>query len=298
VLQRLIAVNPAGNPHQDYAIMKQVQQLRASQLPAPHAIVMFTTSPDFSGMAAGEDLFIVSHGDSVTGNVRNLTVKQIVTALNKSGTGVPANFGKIVVLSCYGGATKSDGVLAENIADGLKGKGVHAVEGSTGFSFGTSEFGRTGHSSVLSEDLRVFYVADDIGAMAAHWKTMQPNHAEGVLAAPPIGLEYVNAFATIEANVIGAVGKKAADGYITNLITHLRTRIKAIEQGLATALGQAPGADVAAKIASLEVTAPPLAALPGYVTSWNALLAEQYQLFHDYYLWTDPATAFVSFDST
>lgn len=298
LLQRLIAVNPAGVPHQDYAIMKQVHQLRASQMPAPHPIVMFTASPNFSAMGVGEDLFIVSHGDSVTGNMRNLSVQQIVTALNKSGTGIPAHFGKIVVLSCYGGATKSDGILAQNIADRLKGKGKHAVEGATGFSFGTREFASTEHSSVLPEDLRVFYVADSISDMEDTWKTMLPSHDGGVLAAPPISLSYVNEYTTIEDNIAGKFGRGKAPGLIASLITHLQTRIKAIEQGLGVALGQAPGTDVAQKIASFEATPPLGGVVAPYVTSWNALLAEQYQLFHDYYLWTKPDEAFASFDSS
>jgi hypothetical protein len=33
------------------------------------------------------------------------------------------------------------------------------------------------------------------------------------------------------------------------------------------------------------------------VVSWNNLLAEQDQLFRDYYLWKDPDQAFVTFTS-
>jgi hypothetical protein len=291
-LQRLIAVNPAGTPAQDYAIIKQVHQLRASQNP-PHAVVMLTHGVNFRVMAAGEDLFIVSHGDSQTGNLRNISTQDLIAWLNDKHKGVPANFGRIMVLSCYGGVAKPDTALAERIAAGLKEKG-HVVEGATGFSFGTAEFSATGHSSVLSEDLRVFYSADDVDAMAQTWADMFPSHDAGVLA--PL-LPYVNQFKTIKQNLQGAAGAKGVDDRIKGLITHFKTRAKAIEQGLGAALALTAGATIGEKITSLEAPAPPGGALPAHVTSWNALLAEQYQLFTDYYLWTDPATAFNSFTS-
>ncbi|HEY7074029.1 MAG TPA: hypothetical protein VH418_01610 [Solirubrobacteraceae bacterium] len=290
-VQRLIAVNPAGTPATDYAIMKQVHQLRASQNPK-HNIVMLNQGTDFRGMAAGEDLFIVSHGDSATGEMRNINTNSLIGWLN-GAKGVPAHFGKIVVLSCYGGMAKPDTALAERIASGLKHKG-HDVEGATGFSFGTPEFSQSGHSSVLSEDLRVFYTADSIDDMAAAWAERNPTHAGGVLAGV---VSYVDQFATIKENYVRAKGAKGADGWIRQKITYFRDRAKAIEQGLGTAIGQTQGASVQEKITSLEAPPPPGGAVPAHVTSWNTLLAEQYQLFHDYYLWTDPAQAFATFTS-
>lgn len=298
VLQRLIAVNVAGTPHTDYAIMKQVHQLRASQAPAPHAVTMLSSASDFSGMQAGEELFIVSHGSADTGNLRDVEPSDLIKWLNHGTRGVPKHIGKIVVLSCYGGMVKSGGQsLAQKIASGLKHREI-TVEGALGFSFGTPEFAQgQSHSSVLSEDLRVFYRADSIDDMCSAWKEMLPTHGGGVLTQPPQNLDYVDEYASIKTNLVRKHSAKAADGMIRTLITHFQTRAKAIEAGLAQALGQTAGTTVQARIATLEAPAPVGGVLPPNVVQWNALLAEQYQLFQDYYLWTNPDDAFAAFVS-
>lgn len=288
----MIAVNPSGTPATDYAIMKQIHQLRASQQ-APDAIVWLRPGVNLRPMQAGEHLFIVSHGNADTGELRNVATNRLIEWLN-SGTGPPENFGKIVLLSCYGGVPKSGPALAQQIAANFRHRG-HDVEGATGFSFGTSEFSRSGHSSVLSEDLRVFYALDDTDAMAAMWAGRNPTHGAGVLATE-FGGGHINQFATIRQYVQGKVETKSVDSRIRGLVDRFRQRATAIEQGLGTALGQTAGATVEAKIATLEAV-PPHGAVPAHVTTWNNLLAEQYQLFEDYYLWTDPDTAFNTFPS-
>jgi hypothetical protein len=352
----LIAVNPGGRqrgPEDDYAIMKQVYALRASQAPAPNAIVMLGAGVNFRTMAPGENLYIVSHGDRDTGELPGISTQSLINWLNHPAKGVPGHLGKIVILSCYGGVAKQNTALAQQIAEGINRRG-HDVEGATGFSFGTAEFSSTGHSSVLSENLREFYTAASVDEMARQWATMKPTHDGGVLADAPISLDYVNQYETIRNNLIGKYGAKGIDDRIRRLITHFQTRAHAIEAGLAAALNLTAGVGVAGKITTLEMVAPaapaavpvpapgpavpvpapgpavpvpapaaavpvpvpapapavPVAApgpavpvpaaapaLPAHITSWRTLLAEQYKLFQDYYLWTDPAQAFRTFTS-
>jgi len=275
MLQRLIAVN--GDAQNDYALMKQVQQLRAPLKQTHRRVIALNALSDFSGMKTNEDLFIVSHGWSDSGKLKGVETDKLIGWLNDANKGVPANFGRIVLLSCYGGMDKGQGALAENISAGLKHRG-HRVEGALGFSFGTTAFSKSTerHSSVLPENLRVFYElkADQLDEMANTWGAMNPSHQHGILG------DAINRGQTIRQNMRAKFGGQA-DGRIAALIKDFQEEAKRIEERLKRLL---PGD-------SIEASADALQSNP----SWTDAIRRQYKLFDDYYLWTSPETAFQAF---
>jgi hypothetical protein len=291
-LQRLIAVNPAGTPHTDYAIMKQVQQLRKVH---SKPVVILNSTVDFSEMDAGEQLFIVSHGNAVDGDLRDLPTQTLIDRLNHAHRGVPANIGGITLLSCYSGRPVQAQSLAERVAGGLNHHNI-PVQGAVGFSFGSPEFGQTAHSSVMAEDLRAIYSADNIDDMANAWRNRQPTHNGGILTELP-GLD-IFAVSTNRTTYQILRDKQLSDGEandrIRTLMGKLKSEIKRIEAGLRGLLGQLPGMNVAEKVQSFEE--------PWRhgkkINKWDRLIEQQYELFHKYYLWTpDDGGAFASFDS-
>ena len=291
-LQRLIAVNPAGTPHTDYAIMKQIQQLRKVH---SKPVVMLDAGVDFSGMAAGEQLFVVSHGNAADGDLRDLPTQTLINRLNHAQKGVPANIGGITLLSCYSGRPVQPQSLAERVAAGLFHQHIQ-VQGAIGFSFGSPEFSATGHSSVMPEDLRAIYSAEDIGAMADTWRDRQPTHNGGILTElPGLVIHGVPTNRTTRQILMNAgLSGGEADGRIRGLMGKLKGEIKQIEAGLRNLLGQLPGMTVAEKATAFEQ--PWLHRRT--IDKWDRLIQRQYDLFHKYYLWTpDNAGAFASFDS-
>lgn len=133
----MIAVN--GSPD-DYAIMKQVQQLKAHSGNVGE-VVPLNRDTDFHEIGRNEKLYIVSHGDR-RGYLILHTIHpdSLVSWLIDKARGLPKEFGGIVLLSCYGGLA-GEGVssLAESIANGIKDKVTPgtSVEGATGYSFGS-----------------------------------------------------------------------------------------------------------------------------------------------------------------
>jgi hypothetical protein len=291
-LQRLIAVNPAGTPHTDYAIMKQIQQLRKVH---SKPVVMLDAGVDFSGMAAGEQLFVVSHGNAADGDLRDLPTQTLIARLNHAQKGVPANIGGITLLSCYSGRPVQPQSLAERVAAGLLHQHI-AVQGAVGFSFGSPEFSQTGHSSVMDEDLRAIYSAESIGDMADAWMDRNPTHNAGILTElPGLHLHGVPTNRTTYRILRDAgLSDGEAKDRIKGLMRTLKGEIKRIEAGLRGLLGQVPGATVAAKATAFEEPWKHRKT----IDKWDRLIQQQYDLFHKYYLWTpDNAGAFASFDS-
>jgi hypothetical protein len=295
-LQRLIAVNTAaahGQPHTDYAIMKQVQQLRKVHR---KPVVMMDALVNFSNMEQGEELYIVSHGDAATGEMRDLSVNQLLALLNHNQRGVPAHISGITLLSCYGGRVIAPRIesYAQAVANGL----THRlrVKGAVGFSFGSPEFGATGQSSVMPEELRAIYSADDIDAMATAWEQRHPTHPGGVLTTE-LGLHSVSPQQTILQIVQNKVGAGQAHDRIKGMMKKLQSEIKRIEHGLADLLATMPGDSVPAKAAAFEdKTQGSGGQRHRAVGKWDKLIRQQYELFTRYYLWVPAnAGAFASF---
>ncbi|MGH4024345.1 MAG: hypothetical protein ACRDRV_07140 [Pseudonocardiaceae bacterium] len=147
--------------------MKQVQQLKAHH---QGEVVTLNRDTHFDTIGPDEKLYIVSHGSSTDGSLPFIGTDSLVSWLTGSDHGLPRKFGGIVMLSCYSGLGKGQGLtnsvdasLAERIADGSKDKVEPGtpVEGAKGYSFGSPEFGRTGHSSIMSLNLEPFYWVDD-----------------------------------------------------------------------------------------------------------------------------------------
>jgi hypothetical protein len=290
VVQRRIAVNTAGQPQNDYAIMKQVQQLRKAHR---GEVVMLRDDVDFSDMAAGEKLFIVSHGDAATGDLRDLPVATLLRYLNHPARGVRPSFGGITILSCYAGEAVQNQSLAQRVAAGLtRVGGGKTVQGPVGFSFGSPEFLATQKSSVLASNLRPFYAADDINQMKADWAQRLPTHNGGVLKS----LAGFNADTnlSIRTNIIQRGGKTPAraDELIDTYIRRYKSEVKRIEMSLKELLVQVPGTSISEKLASFEERSGANARI---AARWDKRIQQQYRLFHDYYLWSPAAGSFASF---
>jgi len=289
----MIAINTAGQPQTDYAIMKQVQQLRRAH---PYSVVMLTSAADFSGMAEDERLFIVSHGDATTGNLRDLSVDTLLKYLNDARRGVPTHFGGITILSCYSGQALQNQSLAQRVATGLKVRGK-TVEGALGFSFGSPEFLATGRSSVLDSALRPFYEANDITAMVNMWAQHHPTHTNGVLVDEDLMDTDKLHTASPKLIIRDNLRKMTADdatARMTTLIRHFKSEAKRIELSLGQLLAQIPGTTVDEKITSFEERSGSDART---AARWNRVIDQQYALFSDYYLWLPSGNAFASFTS-
>jgi hypothetical protein len=277
----------------DYAIMKQVQQLKLAY-PAMQ-IVTLDASTDFSALSAGETLYLVSHGDIETGNLRDIDRKILLDWLTAPGSGVRHDFGGIVILSCYSGLEideqdpkgpedLSKYALAKYLAIGLTGKvdAGRPVAGANGYSFGTPEFQASGRSSVLPLELAAFYAPDYIDAMVQGWLKRTPTHTGGVLkdesninvdtgktigehlddkTSEATAKKYVTAFAKVA---------KEIEGQLVDIITH-----------------KIPGDTVADRTAYLVNNGAQVD-----VKDWNDAIAKQYKLFHDFYLWAPSDAAF------
>ena len=290
-LQRLIAVNPAGTPHNDYAIMKQIQQLRKVH---SKPVVMLDATVDFSGMAADEQLFVVSHGNAADGDLRDLPTQTLIDRLNHGTRGVPANIGGITLLSCYSGRPVQAQSLAERVADGLNHQHI-PVQGAVGFSFGSPEFAATGRSSVMPEDLRAIYSAESVDEMVTAWRSRHPTHNGGILTEVPALAHGIPTNRTTY-QILRTAGDSdgAAIGRIRTWMGKLKGEIKRIEAGLKGLLAQIPGMTVAAKA---QAFGEPWRHRRT-IDKWDRLIQQQYDLFTKYYLWTpDDAGAFASFDS-
>jgi hypothetical protein len=271
-VQRLIAVNPDGNPHNDYAVMKSVQPLEAA---GNGPIVMLTSQADFRGMAQNEVLYIASHGNADSGELNNVNTVSLLQWLNGS-KGPPAHFGGVVVLSCYGGKATRNEPLAKRLAEGLhvryKGK---TVEGATGYAFGSPELGATGKASVLSTDLPAFYKLADLEAMIAEWGKLSPTHNDGVLG--------------YGANFKKTISQQVSPQKIREHVTKFQKDAKQIETDLKEILARFAGTTVQEKINAMNNVAN-----TNDRQEWDANIQAQFDLFHSYYLWEKVDAAFKS----
>jgi hypothetical protein len=166
----------------DYAIMKQVQQLRLKH--PKMTVVQLDQNANFGALLLDEPLYLVSHGTHL--GLKDIKSSDLLGWLTSPKSGVPHGFnGGIVILSCYSGLQLTpQPSLASFLARGLHGLATPrmAVEGATGYSYGSPEFGNSGRSSVLPVNLGTFYYANDIPAMVEAWLKLKPTHTGGVLA--------------------------------------------------------------------------------------------------------------------
>ena len=264
----------------DYAIMKQVQQIK---LAYPRmTIETLNERATFSQLVADEKLFLVSHGNAASGDLSSIDRAELLGLLKAEGRGVPQDFGGIVICSCYSGLG-DQGSLAHHIARGLAGKTAAGttVAGANGYSFGTPEFAMTGFSRVLRSELKSFYTFTQ-DSMADEWLGTKPTHTGGVLATHwtiPVNIEQ-----TIRENL--EVNQALTPDAVKDQMTKLATEGKELENQLKQAIVQVAGDSVADRTSNL------IAGNTAAVNNWNAAIARQYQLFNDYYLWASTETAF------
>jgi hypothetical protein len=283
----MITVNGENS---DYAIMKQVQQLK---LAYPHmAVVTLDDKTDFSALAADERLYLVSHGNVGNGNLRDIKRAPLLSWLTDQHRGVPKNFGGIVILSCYSGlqVKSPEPSLAAYLATGLAGRAAAAtpVAGANGFSFGTPEFKRSGYSSVVSMDLAAFYFAHDDGEMTKAWLKHRPTHTGGVLK-DKLKIN-VDTSKTIEEHLVTVqqAPPKTPEEITKEFVAAFAKEAKAIEAKLEDIIeNKIPGSTVAERADYLVNNDK-----EADVITWNATIDTQYELFHGLYLWASPADAF------
>lgn len=149
--------------HSDYAVIKVLHQLvkggeRADRIKALDASI------DFSGMKAGEILYIVGHGVRDDGQIRNVNTDHLVTWLNHGAKGIPNNIGGINILTCYGGRVYGATSLASTIASRLRHANI-TVKGAVGFAYGSPETVSDKLNSVLPVDFIEFYNGADEAEM-------------------------------------------------------------------------------------------------------------------------------------
>jgi hypothetical protein len=270
----------------DYAIMKQVQQIKL-KYPGTK-IGPLDANADFSQLGPDEILFLVSHGDRLTGDLNDIDRPDLLAWLTNSGRGVPLKFGGIVICACHTGLdlgglhAKS---LAYDIAVGLKGKaaGGTTVAGANGYSFGTPEFTKSGRSSVLRKELRDFYTfAED--RMVKAWPTVNPTRAGGVLEAK--WNIQVRTDKTIQENLDASQVPRITPDDVKALLAGFAKEGKQLEDQLKAAITQVDGDSVATRAEAL-VTGSTSA-----VQAWNQAIARQYELYQEYYLWAPQQAAF------
>lgn len=273
----------------DYAIMKQVQQLKLAE--PSMAVVALDDKTNFSRLVKGETLYLVSHGDSGTGEIRGVDRAVLLGWLKDQDRGVPAEFGGIVILSCYSGLQKKPpepsltAYLAQGLASRTKGT---TVAGANGYSYGTPEFRKTKRSSVLPMKLSNFYsvAPSAVDVMTYQWLEHKPTHAGGVLKD---GLNItVDQAKTIRENLDPIQGPQKTSDIANEYVAKFVKPAEVIEEELTSIIGdKIPGDSVAERTDYLV----------GHdsdpeVKNWNAAIERQYKLFCDFYLWAPAADAF------
>lgn len=273
----------------DYAIMKQVQQIRLMD-PADRtlSVVSLEPQPDFSKLIPGEKLYVVSHGR--TGEFfGGVTINVLISYLTEAKTGIPQGFsGDIILLSCYSGDALSGGpALAKYMATMLTGRAAKntKVTGATGYSFGTPEFRKTGRSSVLSTI--EFYSLGNINGMAGAWLKLKPTHTAGVLHDLGINVETGKTIKELLATVQTTQG--APEDIATKYVTSFADEAKRIEDALKVILAsnQIPKSTIA-EAANFLVTRNE----EQVVQDWNTEINKQYKLYNNLYLWKTLSDAF------
>jgi hypothetical protein len=274
----------------DYAILKQVQQLKLRH--PGMAIAPLDAKTDFSHLALDEPLYLVSHG--AVGSLINPAVSKedLAQGLTDQKLGVPMGYvGGIILLSCYSGEKPYSGEsLAEFLARSLKGRAARgmAVTGATGYSFGTPELRDSGRSSVVVH--AVFNTISDNARMTEEWLKLRPTHAGGVLASR---LGAAGTGKTIGDQLTAAKEKlgKAPEDIAREYVREFAEQANAIELTLKRiSLGKnIPGATAADRAAYLVNDKNDK---DEEVIAWNKAIAAQYSLYFDFYLWKSPADAF------
>jgi hypothetical protein len=284
----VITVNGGDGKRSDYAIMKQVQQAKIAR--ATHPIVLLDGNINLAGMRESEALYILSHGDPITGDIREVNTATLVDWLTRANRGLPATYkGVITICSCYGGLKYDHQLgkssLVERVAAGLRrhvAPGV-AVRGANGYSFGTPEFSQTGLSSVLSENLSNFYFLDTSTdeSRRSQWLTHKPTHLKGALLAK---LGTVKKSLTIRENIQKAIDAKPSlgtvDGIALDCVAAFATEAKDIQAAMVDTIKRIPGDTIVERIEYLEAKDS-----DPDVVKWNKAIARQYELFQEYYLW-------------
>lgn len=275
----------------DYAIMKQVQQLR---LMAPDmAVVTLDASTDFSKLAVDETLYLVGHGDSGSGDVRGIARADLLSWLKHDKTGVPPKFGGIVILSCYSGLQPKapQPSLAGYLAEELRGKTAAGttVEGANGYSYGTPEFRNTERSSVLPMELSAFYFAGSPSVKANQWLKHKPTHTDGVLK-DKLNIT-VDISKTISDNLAPLQQpQRSTTDIAAECLADFIQQAPAIEAELSSIIqGKIPGSSVADKAEYLVTHT-----TDQNVINWNTAIDKQYALFSSFYLWALPWAAFTT----
>ena len=281
----MILVNSDGKD--DYAIMKQVQQIKLLDHAA--MVVSLNPQPNISGIGLNEKLYVVSHG--TTSNFFNSFVEKdvLVGYLTHAQSGVPQNFnGDIIILSCYGGNKPYSGdSIAEYVAKGLKGRAATGtvVTGAIGYSFGTPEFRQSGRSSVLCDS--TFYSFGNLNSLVDKWLKLMPTHTAGVLHDKlQVNVETGKTIKDLIATLKGSLD--TPEKIATSLITDFTIEAGQIENTLSSIIRKRIPGDTVATRADYLVN------MTGEdpVKEWNAAIERQYKLYGDYYLWVTPPNGF------
>jgi hypothetical protein len=287
----MIAVKGSAS---DYAIMKQVQQLKLRN--PEMAIVPLDEQTSFSELGQDELLYLLAHGNAANGDFRAVASTLVLEWLSREVGGVPMAFGGIIILSCFSGRAYGkygeEPSLASFFATGLRNHAAQGtkVEGADGYSFGTRELRETGRSSVLHEGLAGFYLAEKLELMVQQWLNHKPTHTGGVLA-EKLTIN-VDTEKSIAANLQAAETlTQSPEEIVTEYVKSFAQESTQIVRELDTIINKVPGDTVAARAGFLVNSDN---SNDERVTGWNAAIERQYTLFHDYYLWAPPEKAFTS----
>jgi hypothetical protein len=275
----------------DYAIMKQIQQIKLINPADPTlSVVSLEHQPDLSRLGLTEKLYVVSHGLAGDFFLGYVDKGGLLGYLTDAQHGVPHGFhGDIIVLSCYGGTAPYNGSsLVTYLANALQGRAAAntVVTGAIGYSFGTPEFRHSGRSSVLRDS--AFYTFGNINGMVDKWLTLNPTHAGGVLQDDlNINVAMNKTIGDLLAMVQQSKGvpKEVAAKYMDSFAINA----KQIEDTLKDRLTQIPGSTVAQRADYLVTQS-----TKQIVIDWNNAIAQQYKLYSDLYLWAPTANAFTT----
>ncbi len=276
----------------DYAIMKQVQQLKLKYPKMP--ISTLDGDTDFSKLAQKETLFLLAHGEPNLGELRDIKTDVLCSWLTSGEKALRKDFsGTIVLLSCFSGLQRVQNCpsLAELVAEALTIHGAKGakVEGANGYSFGTPQYQKSGRSSVLPFDLSSFYTANDVERMLTAWLGRRPNHDGGVLAdklnvTVQTGMSIKDNLGTI-LNSSGEI-EETARKLVRDFGLESRELEEKLRQIITTKI---KGNSVAERV---EYLLAETNSTDENVEAWNKAIDRQYKLFGDYYLWTPEEAAF------
>ena len=272
----------------DYAIMKQVQQLK--RMDPNLTVKSLNDQTDFSKLRLDEAVYLVGHGAG--GLLFAVNKDALASWLTDSTRGIPKNFGgEIVLLSCYSGQTPYNDVsLATYLAGKLSGHAAKGTKvwGANGYSYGTREFRSTQRSSVLEDSLSSFYTAGSPLSMTDAWLKRKPTHTGGVLQTMGITVEVTKSIKDHLAAVAASL-QKTPEVIANEYVASFTKDAKAIEQTLRDIINNTAikGTTVAEK-AEFLVTNP----TDTNVLAWNKAIDDQYDLFYGLYLWIPQAQAF------